>query len=389
LSHRPIADGEGGGLSRGALLRRAAAAGVGVSVAGGLGGLLSAEPARGAGLDKVTWVSPLGTLEVMNFYNLVVADKMGYFKANGIESKLAPGAGGTTVVTYVAQHLGDIGGAAPAFLAYAVDKNIPVYSIWEWYPACVFDFAVPADSKIRTLKQLEGKTIALHNDADDTVANPVLLGAGVDISKIKYVTFGEVWAQATARHQADAALVWEGLRGQLIGQGVKLRYLIGAKVSNQPSNVYAVRKADLKDPKKHDIYKRWLKAAVMGLEFARGNPRAAGQITYDEYPSLHSLIKPKLALESMMELGTGFGVERRRGLGWGYHDPKAWQSYLDVVHKLKQTKRHLKVADVLTNQYVKPVNKEIDAVRANVWADARKYKLDKAWAALKVPKYPL
>jgi NitT/TauT family transport system substrate-binding protein len=223
--------------------------------------------------------------------------------------------------------------------------------------------------------------------------NPILAEVGVNAKTVKYVELGPAWTQATALGQADAALVWEGLRGQLIGQaggfgsGISLKYLIGSKFSKGPSNVYAVRKADLSDPKRKDIYTRFLKGVVMGFEFARANPRAAAEITYNQYPALQALISPQVALESMAELASGYSVEARKGKGWGYHEPAAWQRYLDNVYKLGQTKQHFTVADVLTNDFVGPANSGANKAKAR--KDAKAYKLDKYFSATKVPNYPL
>ena len=44
-----------------------------------------------AEMQKVVWVSPRGTLEVMDDFNMWVADKMGYFKDLGVEVEMQPG----------------------------------------------------------------------------------------------------------------------------------------------------------------------------------------------------------------------------------------------------------------------------------------------------------
>src|SRR5439155_2870436 len=247
--------------------------------------------------------------------------------------------------------------------------------------------------KITSAKQLAGKKIALGSIGWTSIVNPILAEVGVNPKPVKYVTLGPAWTQATALGQADAALVWEGLRGQLIGQsggfgsGISLKYLIGSKFSKGPSNVYAVRKADLSDPHKKDVYTRFLKGVVMGFEFARTNPRAAAEITYNQYPGLQALISPQVALESMAELASGYSVEARKGKGWGYHDLATWQRYLDNVFKLGQTKQHFKTADVLTNDFVGPANSGANKAKAH--SDAKAYKLDKYFAKTVVPKYPL
>jgi NitT/TauT family transport system substrate-binding protein len=380
------------GFSRRELLKRTAVVGVGVSALGAMG--VEVASASTDKLDKITWISPRGTLNVMDDYNLVVPIQMGYFRKLGLDVRLTGGPlEGTATTKFVAQHLADMGYPSPGILTFSIGSGIPVYSVWEQYPSLVFDFALPAKTKITSPKQLAGKKIALGSIAWKAIVDPILSEVGVNPKTVKYVELGPEWTQATALGQADAALVWEGLRGQLIGQsggfgsGISLKYLIGSKFSKGPSNTYAIRKTDLDDAHKKDVYARFFKGVVMGQEFGRANPRAASQITYNAYPALQALISPQVALESMAELASGYAVEARKGKGWGYHDTVAWQRYLDIVFKLGQTKQHFKVSDVLTNEFVGPANAGADKAKAR--RDAKAYKLDKYFAATKVPKYPL
>lgn len=376
-------------VTRGTLLKKTAVGVAGLGALGAIGrvGLLDAKPAYGAGPDTITFLSPLASLDTMFFYDIVVANQLGYFKKLNLNVPMLPGTGGTNATLGVAQHQADLGWPSPGILTYSLDQGVPVHSIWQSYAEQLFDYCLPMNSKIKSVKDLKGKTIALHNEADFAISNPILAGAGVDPKTVKYVTFGEQWPQATATGQADAGLVWEGLRGQLNGEGIKLRYLEGKTFSKQPSNVYAVRTADLGDANKKAAFKRWLMAVVMGNEFARANPRAAAQITYLSRPALKDLFPPKTALESMAEIATGYSLWKRRGKGWGYHDPIGWQNYLDTIYKLKQVKKHYKTGDVFTNAFVGPVNAAANVKKAQ--ADAKAFKLNKDFADLKVPNYPL
>jgi NitT/TauT family transport system substrate-binding protein len=377
-------------LNRASLLKKTAAGAVGLSALGGALGrlnVLDVRPAYGAGPDTLTFLSPLATLDTMFFYDIVVANVLGYFKHYNLNVPMLPGTGGTNATLGVAQHQADIGWPSPGILTYSLDQGVPVYAIWQSEADQYFDYCLPLNTKIKTAKDLAHKTIALHNEADFAISNPILAAAGVDPKTVKYVTFGEQWPQAVATGQADAGLVWEGLRGQLNGEGIKLKYLLGKTFSNHPSNVYAVRKADLNDKHKRDALKRWLTAMTMGNEFARANPRAAAQITYLSRPALKDLFPPKTALESMCEIATGHSLWKRRGKGWGYLDPIGWQSYLDTIYKLKQVKKHYKTSDVFTNAFVGPVNAAADAKKAH--ADAKAFKVNRDFAKLKVPNYPL
>ncbi len=376
------------GFTRRELLKRAAGVGLGVSALGMLA--IEEASARTNGLDVVRWVSPRGTLEVMDDYNLVIPIKMGYFRRLGIDAKLNGGPGANEMQLIAAKKL-DMGYPSPGVLTAAIDAGVPVFSIWEQYPAQVFDFVLPGSSKITSPKQLAGKSISVFTIGWKPIVDPMLAEVGVDPKSVKYREFGPQWVQAVALKQVDAGLAWEGLRAQLIGfgksfgTGFDLKFLIGSQWGSKgPSNVYAVRKADLDDAKRLDIYTRFLAGAVMGFEFARANPRAAAQITYSQYKALQSQISPQVALESMMQLASGYSVFRRRPPHlYGWHDKAAWTRYLDAVAKLGQTKKHLTVDDVLTNDVVAGANGKADKARAI--RDGKAFKLNEFFKNTKIP----
>jgi NitT/TauT family transport system substrate-binding protein len=373
-----------GTISRLELLKRTAAGAAILSA----GPLLSAGEAFGrssvATLDTVRWISPRGTLQVMDDFNLWVPVKMGYFKDLGINAQLIAGSVSDALAStkFVAQHRADMGYPSPGVLTSSIDSGIAVKSVWDMISGQVFDFALPASSPITSPKQLKGKTISLGSSGWQVIVDPMLVELGIDPKSVKYVTAGAQWTQAAATGKADAALAWEGLRHQLAGQGLKLKYLIGTTWSKYPSNVYSVRAADLNDAGKKDLYTRFLQGVVMGLEFTRANPRAAAQITYGSLPDLRKTLKPQLALDSMLELAHAYGTSHRKGQGWGFNYQQGWANYLKVIHDLGQTKKLLKTSDVITNELQAAANKNADVGKAR--SDAKAFKLSAQFAATKV-----
>jgi NitT/TauT family transport system substrate-binding protein len=370
-------------ISRRELLKRGAAGATIMSA----GSLLTAGEAFGhtsAGLQTVRWISPRGTLQVMDDFNLWVPVKMGYFKQLGINAQLIAGSVTDALAStkFVAQNRADMGYPSPGVLTASIDGGIPVKSIWDVISGQVFDFAVQPNSPIKSPKDIAGKTIALGSTGWQVIVDPMLVELGIDPKSVKYVAAGAQWTQAVSTGKADVALAWEGLRHQLAGQGLKLRYLIGSTWSHQPSNVYSVRAADLKDPKKRDLYTRFLEGVVMGLEFTKANPRAAAQLTYGSLPDLRKTLKPQLALDSLLELAHAYGTSHRQGQGWGYNYPAGWANYLKVIHDLGQTKKLLKTSDVIDNSIQAAANKK--ANRAKARADAKAFKLSAQFAATKV-----
>jgi NitT/TauT family transport system substrate-binding protein len=383
---------EKAGLTRRDLLKRAAGVGVGLSALG----MFEVRSALGASqATRVKWISPRGTLDVMDDFNLWVPIKMGYFKRLGIDLSLSPGdASGN--LPQVASRQVDMGYPSPGVLTSSIEAGVPVISIWEQYPAQVFDFVLNGKSKITHPRQLRGKTIAIFTDIWRTIINPMLVEVGVDPKSVKYRVFGPQWVQAVALGQADAGLVWEGLRAQLVGQSAtfgsafSLKFLVGSQWGSKgPSNTYVVRTADMQDAAKKALYVKLLSGSVMGSEFAKANPRAAAQITYGARPLLQKVISPQTALESMMQLASGYSVFHRRPPHlYGWHDPASWNRYLDAIAKLGQTKKRLSINDVLTNELVRAANSRADVARAR--RDARAYKLSEVFRNTTVPKgYPL
>jgi NitT/TauT family transport system substrate-binding protein len=364
-------------VTRRDFLRRTAAAGFGLSVLSGarVASALGAD----AAVQTVRWISPRGTLDVMDDFNLWVPIKMGYFKKLGINAKLIAGPIGDALATtkFVAQNQADMGYPSPGVLTASIDSGIAVKSIWDMISGQVFDFALPQSSAITSVKDLTGKKIALGSAGWSTIVDPILVEAGVDPKSVTYVNAGNQWAQSVESGQADAGLAWEGLRAQWAGQGLKLKFLIGTKFSKQPSNVYSVRASDLNDKAKVDLYTRFLQGMIMGLEFAKANPRAAAQITYSARPALQKSLKPQAAYDSFVELATAYGTSRRQGKGWGWNFPAGWATYLKIVHDLGQTKKLLAASDVYTNSLAVAANRKAD--KKTAIADAKKFKLSSTW----------
>ena len=186
--------------------------------------------------------------------------------------------------------------------------------------------------------------------------------------------------------EADACLSWEGLRAEWAAEGIKLKYLLGTNFSTQPSNVYAVRAADLKDSAKVALYTNFLSAMTMAFEFARANPRAAAQITYDLLPELQQTLKPVAAYASFLEIARMYGQSSRAGEPWGWSYLGNWSSYLRIVHNLGQTKSLLNVNDVVMNSLVVSANHH--ANRAQAIADAKAFKLSKTWESVAIRRRP-
>jgi len=218
-------------------------------------------------LVKMTWMTPRGTLDVPDDYDLWVAKKMGYFEELGLDVDLEPGPQDSFACTkFVDQKQADLGYPSPGVLTASVEQGMDVIMMFEMMIGQVFDFAVKPDSPIKDVHDIEGKTMSLGFAGWEVIVEPIFLELGIDPKSVTYIYSGMQMGQAVAMGQADVALSWEGLRAQWQAQGLDLRYFVGQKFSIMPANGYAGRKSDLKDPAKRDLLVRFLKASAMGIQ---------------------------------------------------------------------------------------------------------------------------
>ena len=367
------------GVSRRTFLQVTAAGTIAVSATGG--SALFAGPARAA--DPFTWISPRGTLEVLDDYGYWVAKKMGYF--GDLETEMQPGpSDGTATVKFVAVGQADMGFPSPGVFSFAIENDMNLVSVFNMGAVDVFNFAFRKGEGVTDLKELEGKTVLLGSAAWQSISDPMFAAAGADPKKIKYIEAGwPQWGTVLASGEGDAALAWEGLRADWQGKGLDFEYWLGQKQSTFPANTFVVRKADLEDADKRARLESYLRGWAMGMEFADENPRAATQIVFDEFPAVKKNLGPELGTESLMQLAAVFTGDMSKREGWGWHDIASWKAYFETLSKIEQIKKEVDVNEVVTNALIGPAN-TFD--KAKVRADAGGYALTDEMKAVDLDK---
>jgi NitT/TauT family transport system substrate-binding protein len=318
--------------------------------------------------ELVRWVSPRGTIEVLDDYPYWVGKKFGYF--GDIETTLEPGpSDATATVKLVDQNQADVGYPSPGVFSLALAQGIPLVSVFHMGGSDVFDFAFRKGEAPKDLKALEGKTVVLGSAGWQSIADPMLKAAGVDITKVKYVDAGwPTWGTALAQGKGDSALTWEGLRAQWKGQGLDFDYILGRNFSKLPANSFVIRWADFEDAAKKELYGRYFQGWAAGLEFGKHNPRAATQIVMEQFPGLSSQMTPAVATESMMQLANVFAGRMDERKKWGFHLMESWQLFFDIGREIGQITGDFKVEDVVKNDLVDTAN-SFDAAKVKADAD--------------------
>jgi NitT/TauT family transport system substrate-binding protein len=329
---------------------------------------------------KVRWVSPRGTLDVLDDYPYWVAQKLGYF--GDIQTEIEPGpTSGQGKLVDADQS--DMSYSSPGVFSFDLEADVPLVSVFQMGAYDVFDFAFPKGAGITDLKQLEGKKVLIGDASWQGICDPEFAQAGADPKKIEYLVAGLSWQENLKQGQADAALSWEGLRAQWKALGYDFDYLLGMDFSKFPANSFQIRKKDFEDASLADTYTKYLRGWAMGLEFGHNNPRAATQITMEARPKVKEAFSDLgVAVESMMQLATVFRGDFAKRQGWGWADETAWQLFFDTIKSIGQITKDITAGDVIKNDWIAGAN---DFDHDKVKADADGFQLSDEFSALPAP----
>lgn len=366
-----------GGMNRRTFLQVSAAGVVTATALGGVGRAY-AEP-----YSKFTWISPRGTLEVMDDFGFWMGKKLGYFDDLGVEVEMQAGpSDGTATVKFVDVGQADMGFPSPGIFTFALENGMKLKSAFHWGALDTFSLAFRKGEGTNDLKSLEGKTILLGSAAWESIVDPMLAVHGVDVSKVNYVEAGwPTWGTALAAGQGDAALAWEGLRAEWISTGLDFEYWLGVQRSPLFANTYVVRAADLEDPDKKAFLEKYLRAWSMGLEASYHNPMAAVHAVFEQFPSVAQANGPEQGAMSLLQNLNVVRGDMSKREGWGHHDIAAWQTFFDLVHELGQVENPIQAEDVVTNELIPAAN---DFDHEKVKADALAYELPADLAAVDI-----
>lgn len=241
------------------------------------------------GLTTMTFATAASAPTAL-FQNIYIADKLGYFKAEGIAPKFVNTGSNAGVTSQLAQGRAQVGVGVPNFqvLQKADGQKLPGVNYFEYTYPSKWSLVVPPDSSITSISQLDGKRIGItaRGTADEQVANALLKQHGVNPKSVKYQAVGATNAGGVAlnKHQLDASLVWDTTLGAYDVAGIKYKVLLGPQDMEKVGGFFIqATPAYLKEHKKLAV--GFARAIAKASVFALANPRAAAEVYLQMYPS--------------------------------------------------------------------------------------------------------
>ena len=239
-------------------------------------------------MQAATSAPGIGTTD---FY---VALKAGFLKQEGLEIEVRYATSASQAAQIVASGGADFGRFAfdPVLMGY--DKGLRLRSFYQFYRTLIYFLAVPEDSPIRTIQDVKGRTIAVANMGSAAVGifRSMLRQADMPIDSATLVPVGKADAGIAALRagRVDGFMFWNEVYADMLGSGLKLRFIKHPRLADVGSNGYFAADATLRD--KRAALAGFARAIAKASVFIRANYAAAARIYLQTNPQIGSADDP-------------------------------------------------------------------------------------------------
>ncbi|NUO73502.1 MAG: ABC transporter substrate-binding protein [Frateuria sp.] len=290
----------------------------------------------------------LGWLVGGNQVGEVVAKRMGYYEAEGLEVAIQPGGpnvDGVAVVASGRYEAGQVSSSPSVMLA--VSQGLPIRCFAVGAQRHPYSYFSLAKNPVRKPADLVGKKVGIQPTA------AVLLRALLAQNKIneKDVHVVPIGADMTPlmTGQVDVVTGWltNTTALKVLGKDRIDMPLWDAGVKLYALPYYANTKVLQSQPQ---VLEAFVRATARGWHYAQANRDQAVDLLVKEYPNLNRADE-RIALDTMLQYSFG---DLTRTQGWGAMDPAVWQDQINLYAQLGQFSAGApKLADVVTMDILK------------------------------------
>ena len=299
-----------------------------------------------AAIDNLRVACP--SLSSTSVFSLVVAQKEGYFKEEGLNVELLSIRGEIAIRTTLAGDVDFFTNAGSALAAAVRGVAVRLVTVFQDKPS--WDLIAQPD--IKTVAQLRGKNIGVMSPEGSlaVVAREMLRKNGLDPTKdVNLVTMGgdEVRFPALQTKSIQATLFSTAMSIKAQKDGF-------SKLGNasEYANLVEGGLATSQDKIKQNPEKilRFVRGALKGLNYYVNKREPAIKYMMDT-----------LRMKDRELVGSIYDILTPLALREGYSDDKVLQSMIDDMKRTTKVQREIKVADVFDLSFAKKANEELKA----------------------------
>jgi ABC-type nitrate/sulfonate/bicarbonate transport system substrate-binding protein len=303
--------------------------------------VFTVEPARAIKNVRVAYPS-MNT----SVFCLIIAQKEGYLKEEGIEAQLLSIRGEIAIRTTLAGEVDFFTNAGSA-LAAAV-RGVPVKIVTVFQDKPGWDLIAQPD--IKSVAQLRGKNIAVMSPEGSlaVVAREILRKNGIDPTKdVNLVTMGgdEVRFPALQTKSIQATLFNTGMSLKAQKEGFT-KLAVASDYANLIEGGLATSNDRIKQSPEKMF--RFIRAALKGLNFFVVKREQSIKYMTDA-----------LRMTDRELVNAIYDIQSKLVLREGFTDDKVLQSMIEEMKKTTKVQRDIKISDVFDLTFVKKANEEL------------------------------
>ncbi len=303
---------------------------------------------------EVTWAKNLKKVRIgvpyipnVQFTPLYVAQKKGFYAAEGLEVKIEYGFE-HDFVALAAQGQREFAVASGDQVIMARANGLPITFVLQWYQRYPVALMFPDSGRIRSFSDLKGKTIGLPGffGASYVGWKALVFAAGIDEKAVTVKEIGFTQAAAVQQGLVDGAVVYIANEPiQLRNAGISVQVIEVSDYINLVSNGVVVGEKMMKE--RPDLVRGMVQATQRAMIYSIENPDDAFQISRSIIPEITDENAPVQKQVLMVS------IELWKGKQIGISSRKAWQDSVVFMKKTGLISKTSPVDKLFTNQFVK------------------------------------
>jgi ABC-type nitrate/sulfonate/bicarbonate transport system substrate-binding protein len=303
--------------------------------------LCAVQPARA--LENVRVAYPSMNTSV---FCLIIAQKEGYLKEEGLDAQLLSIRGEIAIRTTLAGEVDFFTNAGSALAAAVRGVPVKITTVFQDKPG--WDLIAQPD--IKSVAQLRGKNIAVMSPEGSlaVVAREILRKNGIDPTKdVNLVTMGgdEVRFPALQTKSIQATLFNTGMSLKAQKEGFT-KLAVASDYANLIEGGLATSNDRIKQSPEKMF--RFIRAALKGLNFFVVKREQSIKYMTDA-----------LRINDRELVHAIYDIQSKLVLREGFTDDKVLQSMIDEMKKTTKVQRDIKISDVFDLTFVKKANEEL------------------------------
>ncbi len=281
-------------------------------------------------MDKITLA--LDWTPNTNHTGLYVADAKGWYEKEDIDLKILPYSTATTPDVLVGAGKADVGVSFTESIVTSSATDTPVISIAAILPTNTSSIAVREDSKIKSLKELDGKLFGGYGTAyEEPVMKAAIKNSGGD-GDFKTVIVETGLLESLESEEVDFVWIYDGWdKIKAERNGFKIKTFLTKENGIPDYYTPNLISSDETIKNKQDVLKRFMRATQKGYQFGADNPDEAANILLNEVDS-EFLPDEQLVKKSQKFLASVYTTSDKP---WGYQDKKMWLDFPNFMVKNK------------------------------------------------------